>query len=348
MMDKVKIAVDAMGGDHAPSVVVEGVVEYIRENASSGDFGIILVGKEKEILKELKKYRNFRRELIEIVDAREEISMKEHFLSYWRKRDETSIKKAIDLIKSGEARAMVSAGNTGAVMALAKTSLGSIRSIDRPALAIMVPTLKGNSLLVDVGANTDSKPHNLVQFAMMGKVFLQNVYGNANPRIALMNIGEEEVKGNELTKATHGLLKKLDINFIGNVEGRDVFMGEADLIVTDGFTGNVTLKVSEGVVDVMLSMLRREIMSNIFSKIGFFFLKKSLKRIQKKLDYSEYGGALLLGVNGIVIIGHGRSNPRAIKNAIQLSYRFITERVLEKITTEIEKMQTLALELKNG
>ena len=347
-MDKVKIAVDAMGGDHAPSVVVEGVVEYIRENASSGDFGIILVGKEKEILKELKKYRNFRRELIEIVDAREEISMKEHFLSYWRKRDETSIKKAIDLVKSGEARAMVSAGNTGAVMALAKTSLGSIRSIDRPALAIMVPTLKGNSLLVDVGANTDSKPHNLVQFAMMGKVFLQNVYGNANPRIALMNIGEEEVKGNELTKATHGLLKKLDINFIGNVEGRDVFMGEADLIVTDGFTGNVTLKVSEGVVDVMLSMLRREIMSNIFSKIGFFFLKKSLKRIQKKLDYSEYGGALLLGVNGIVIIGHGRSNPRAIKNAIQLSYRFITERVLEKITTEIEKMQTLALELKNG
>ena len=347
-MDKVKIAVDAMGGDHAPSVVVEGVVEYIRENASSGDFGIILVGKEKEILKELKKYRNFRRELIEIVDAREEISMKEHFLSYWRKRDETSIKKAIDLVKSGEARAMVSAGNTGAVMALAKTSLGSIRSIDRPALAIMVPTLKGNSLLVDVGANTDSKPHNLVQFAMMGKVFLQNVYGNANPRIALMNIGEEEVKGNELTKATHGLLKKLDINFIGNVEGRDVFMGEADLIVTDGFTGNVTLKVSEGVVDVMLSMLRREIMSNIFSKIGFFFLKKSLKRIQKKLDYSEYGGALLLGVNGIVIIGHGRSNPRAIKNAIHLSYRFITERVLEKITTEIEKMQTLALELKNG
>lgn len=347
-MAMIKIAVDAMGGDHAPSVVVEGVVDYIRENASADDFGIILVGKEKEILKELKKYRNYRRELIEIVDAREEISMKEHFLSYWRKRDETSIKKAIDLIKSGEARAMVSAGNTGAVMALAKTSLGTIRSIDRPALAIMMPTLKGNSLLVDVGANTDSKPHNLVQFAMMGKVFLQNVYGNANPRIALMNIGEEEVKGNELTKATHGLLKNLDINFVGNVEGRDVFMGEADLIVTDGFTGNVTLKVSEGVVDVMLSMLRREIMSNIFSKIGFFFLKKSLKRIQKKLDYSEYGGALLLGVNGIVIIGHGRSNPKAIKNAIQLSYRFITERVLEKITDEIEKMKALTLELKNG
>jgi phosphate acyltransferase len=345
-MDRIKIAVDAMGGDHAPSVVVEGVVEYIRENGSTGDFGIILVGKEKEILKELKKYRNFRRELIEIVDAREEISMKEHFLSYWRKRDETSIKKAIDLIKSGEARAMVSAGNTGAVMALAKTSLGSLRNIDRPALAIMMPTLKGNSLLVDVGANTDSKPHNLVQFAMMGKVFLQNVYGNVNPRIALMSIGEEEVKGNELTKTTHNLLKQLDINFIGNVEGRDVYIGEADLIVTDGFTGNVTLKVSEGVVEVMLSMLKREIMSNVFSKIGFFFLKHSLKRIKKKLDYSEYGGALLLGVNGIVIIGHGSSNAKAIKNAIYLSYKFVSENVLEKISAEIGKMQGALKELK--
>jgi glycerol-3-phosphate acyltransferase PlsX len=243
---------------------------------------------------------------------------------------------------------MVSAGNTGAVMALAKTGLGTIRNIDRPALAIMMPTLKGHSLLVDVGANTDSKPHNLVQFALMGKVFLQNVYGNANPRIALMNIGEEEVKGNELTKATHSLLKNLDINFVGNVEGRDIFLGEADLIVTDGFTGNVTLKVSEGVVEVMLSMLRREIMSNIFSKIGFFFLKKSLKRIRKKLDYSEYGGSLLLGVNGIVVIGHGHSNAKAIKNAIHLSYRFVVENVLNKISTEIENMRSRTPEGNRG
>ncbi len=346
-METIKIAVDAMGGDHAPAVVVEGVVDYIRENQRVEGYKIVLVGKEKEINKELKKYKNFRLDRIEIVDALEEISMKEHFLTYWRKREETSIKKAIDLVHHDKAKAMVSAGNTGAVMALAKTVLGSIKNIDRPALAIMIPTLKGNSLLVDVGANTDSKPHNLIQFALMGKVYLENIYGIKNPRIGLMNIGEEEVKGNELTKTTHNLLKKLDINFIGNVEGRDVYLGEADLIVTDGFTGNVALKISEGVVDVMLSMLKREIMSNIFSKIGFFFLKRSLKRIKKKLDYAEYGGALLLGVNGIVIIGHGGSNAKAIKNAVYLSYKFISQKVLEKISLEIEKTQVSLPELSN-
>lgn len=346
-MEIIKIAVDAMGGDHAPAVVIEGVVDYIRENPRNEGYKIVLVGKEKEINKELKKYKNFRLDRIEIVDALEEISMKEHFLTYWRKREETSIKKAIDLVRNDKAKAMVSAGNTGAVMALAKTVLGSIKNIDRPALAIMIPTLKGNSLLVDVGANTDSKPHNLIQFALMGKVYLENIFGIKNPRIGLMNIGEEEVKGNELTKTTFNLLKQLNINFIGNVEGRDVYLGEADLIVTDGFTGNVALKVSEGVVDAMLSMLKREIMSNVFSKIGFFFLKRSLKRIKKKLDYAEYGGALLLGVNGIVIIGHGGSNAKAIKNAVYLSYKFISQKVLEKISLEIEKTQVHLPELKN-
>ncbi len=345
-MEPVRIAVDAMGGDHAPAIVIEGVVDYLRENNRDESCKIVLVGKEKEIHKELKKYRNVRLDRLEIVDALEEISMKEQFLSYWRKREQTSIKKAIDMIKDKKAAAMVSAGNTGAVMALAKNVLGTMKNIDRPALAIMLPTLKGNSLLVDVGANTDSKPHNLVEFALMGKVYLENIFGIKNPRIGLMNIGEEEVKGNELTKTTHNLLKQLDINFIGNVEGRDVYIGEADLIVTDGFTGNVTLKVSEGVVEVMLSMLKREIMSNVFSKIGFFFLKKSLKRIKKKLDYAEYGGALLLGVNGIVIIGHGGSNAKAIKNAISLSCKFVSEKVLEKISLEIGKMQESLKELK--
>jgi glycerol-3-phosphate acyltransferase PlsX len=346
-MEPVRIAVDAMGGDHAPAIVIEGVVDYLRENNRDENFKIVLVGKEKEIHKELKKHRNVRLDRLEIVDALEEISMKEHFLSYWRKREQTSIKKALDLVKNGKAMAMVSAGNTGAVMALAKNVLGSMKNIDRPALAIMLPTLKGSSLLVDVGANTDSKPHNLVEFALMGKIYLENIVGIKNPRIGLMNIGEEEVKGNELTKTTHNLLKQLDINFIGNVEGRDVYIGEADLIVTDGFTGNVTLKVSEGVVEVMLSMLKREIMSNIFSKIGFFFLKHSLKRIKKKLDYSEYGGALLLGVNGIVIIGHGGSNAKAIKNAISLSCKFVSEKVLDKISLEIGRMQESLKELKH-
>jgi len=344
-MPSFNIAVDAMGGDQAPGVVIEGVIDSLRSHNGQGDdFIITLVGKEKEILKELKKHPGFRSDRLQIVDAMEEISMKEQFLSYWRRRDQTSIQRAIDLVKEQRAQAMVSAGNTGAVMTIAKTQLGSLKNIDRPALSLMLPTLKGSSLLVDVGANTDSKPHNLVQFALMGKIYLECVHGIKNPKIGLMNIGEEEVKGNELTKSTHNLLKNLDINFIGNVEGRDVYMGEADLIVTDGFTGNVTLKVSEGVVDVMLSMLKREIMSNLFSKIGFFFLKKSLNRIKKKMDYAEYGGAMLLGVNGIVIIGHGRSNAKAIRNAINLSYKFIKGQVLEKISREIEKLKNVQLE----
>ena len=274
-----------------------------------------------------------------IVDAREEISMKEHFLSYWRKREETSIKKAIDLIKSGEARAMVSAGNTGAVMALAKTSLGAIRSIDRPALAIMVPTLKGNSLLVDVGANTDSKPHNLVQFAMMGKVFLQNVYGNANPRIALMNIGEEEVKGNELTKATHALLKKLDINFIGNVEGRDVYAGTVDVVVCDGFVGNVVLKVSEGLGEMIYGLLRSEASRSARSAVGLLLAKGALAALKKKADYAEYGGAPLLGVRGACLVGHGRSSPKAIRNAIRVAHSYATRGVVGHIERKIGELR---------
>jgi len=337
-----KIAVDAMGGDSAPEVVVRGAVEYLKDNK---DLRILLVGKEKEIKKEIKKQRIDFPENLEIVNAHEQVLMREHFFSYWKKREKTSIKKALDLVKHKKAQAMVSAGNTGAVMAMAKTVLGTIKRIERPALALMIPTLKGNTLLVDVGANVDPKPKNLVQFALMGKVYLESVVGIKEPKIALMSVGEEEAKGNELTKATHNLLKSMDINFSGNVEGREVYMGVADLIVTDGFTGNITLKVAEGVVDVMLSMLRREIMSNILSKIGFFFLKSSLRRIQKKMDYSEYGGALLLGVNGIVIIGHGGSNEKAIRSAIHLSKKFITENVLGKISKEVEKMQDKFKEL---
>lgn len=331
-----RIAIDAMGGDAAPGVVIGGVIDYLKEN---DDVELILVGKEREIRREFKRLKVELPERVRIEDAREAISMREHFFSYWKKREKTSIKKAIDLVKENKAQAMVSAGNTGAVMAIAKTELGMLPLIERPALALMIPTMRGKSLLVDVGANVDSKPKNLVQFAIMGKVFLEHVAGIPNPRIALMSIGEEEVKGNELTKATYHLLKGLDINFVGNVEGRNCYLGEADLIVTDGFTGNVALKVAEGVADMMQSMLAREIMSNILAKIGFFFLRSSLRRIQKKMDYAEYGGALLLGVNGIVIIGHGISNRKAIRNAIRLAKRFISQNVLEKISREVEVMQ---------
>ncbi len=338
-----RIAIDAMGGDTAPAVVIHGVIDYLKEFQ---DIDLILVGKEREIRKEFKKQKFQPPSNLEIVNAREAVLMREHFFSYWRKREKTSIKKAVDLVKRQQAQAMVSAGNTGAVMAIAKSVLGTLERIERPALALMIPTLKGHSLLMDVGANVDSKPRNLVQFALMGKVYLENVVGIKNPKIGLMSIGEEEVKGNELTKTTHSLLKSLDINFIGNIEGRNAYLGEADLIVTDGFTGNVILKVAEGVVDMIGSMLNHEVMSGILSRIGFFFLKSSVRRIQKKMDYSEYGGALLLGVNGIVIIGHGASNRKAVRNAIVLAKKFIMENVLEKITKEIENMQELFKELK--
>jgi phosphate acyltransferase len=341
-MEIMKVAVDAMGGDDAPGVVIRGAFGYLEDNS---DLSIILVGKEKEIKKEFKKIRINLPQNLKIINARDHVQMREHFFSYWKKREQTSIKVALDLVKDKKAQAMVSAGNTGAVMAMSKTVLGTLRSVDRPALALMIPTITGYSLLLDAGANVDSKPRNLVQFAIMGKVFLESVMGIKNPKIGLMSIGEEEVKGNELTKTTHQLLKSMDINFVGNVEGRDVFMGAADLIVTDGFTGNITLKVTEGVVDVMLSMLKREIMSSIVAKVGFFLLSSSLKRIKKKMDYAEYGGALLLGVNGIVIIGHGSSNEKAIRNAIDMSKRFIKENVLGKITGEIERMQDRFKEL---
>jgi glycerol-3-phosphate acyltransferase PlsX len=341
-MKTMKIAIDAMGGDSAPEVVVRGALDFLKENS---DMTIVLVGKEKEIKKEFKKLRLEYPHNLEIMNAHEQVLMREHFFSYWRKREKTSIKKALDMVKHKKAQAMVSIGNTGAIMAIAKTVLGTLKRIERPALALMIPTLKGYSLMMDVGANVDSKPRNLVQFALMGKVYLEHVMGIKEPKIALMSIGEEEQKGNELTKTTYNILKDLDINFIGNVEGRDVYLGEADLVVTDGFTGNVTLKVTEGVVDVMLSMLKREIMSNLLAKIGFFFLKSSFRRIKKKMDYSEYGGALLLGVNGIVIIGHGGSNEKAIHNAIKLSKKFIKENVLGKISTEIEVMQDRFKEL---
>ncbi|NIM16643.1 MAG: phosphate acyltransferase PlsX [Candidatus Aminicenantes bacterium] len=330
-----KVAVDAMGGDSAPEVVIRGAVGYLKNN---NDLSIVLVGKEKEIKKEFKKHKIDFPGNLEILNAHEKVLMRENFFSYWKKREKTSIKKALDLVKHKKAQAMISAGNTGAVMAIAKTVLGTLKRIERPALALMVPTLKGQSLLVDVGANVDSKPKNLVQFALMGKVFLESVIGIKNPRIALMSIGEEEAKGNELIKTTYNILKSMDINFVGNVEGRDVYIGVADLIVTDGFTGNVTLKVTEGVVDVMLSLLKREIMSSIVARLGFFLIKNSFKRIKKRMDYSEYGGALLLGVNGIVIIGHGGSSEKAIRSAIDLSKRFIKENVLDKISKEIERI----------
>lgn len=342
-MEPVAVAVDAMGGDHAPAVVVKGVMDFLD---NGGDTLVHLVGRRREIHREIRRLKTGDRVSgLRVVNARDHISMREQLLSYWRKRESTSIQKALDLVREGKAAAMFSAGNTGAVMALAKTNLGMIEGIGRPALATLIPTASGRTLIMDVGANVDSKPRHLVEFALMGKVYMQSVLGVENPRIALMSIGEEEGKGNELIKRTHAILKSMDINFVGNIEGRDAYLGKSDLIVTDGFTGNVTIKVAEGVVDVVMSMLKREIRTSLQSRLGLFLLKRSMKRLRRRLDYAETGGALLLGIKGVVVIGHGRSNAKAVNRAIELSVRMVRERVQERMAAEMLRMQSFLEEL---
>ena len=328
-----KIVVDAMGGDFGPKVPVEGAVR------ASEEYGVdvILVGIEGVIKRELAKVgaQNSR---ITIVDAPEAIGMGDGILSI-RKTQHSSIRVGTQLVKDGGASAFVSMGNTAAVVYISKKTLGALKGVDKPGLALLLPNLKGLTLLIDVGANANCQAHHLVQFAVMGKIFMETAMGIAEPRIALMSIGEEKSKGNNLTKETFSLLQDSPINFVGNLEGKDIFSGKADVIVSDGFTGNVALKVSEGVVESLFSMVRNEVMKNFFAKIGLLLMKRNLKKIYKKVDYSEYGGAHLLGLNGVCIIGHGRSNVRAVKNAVRMSREFVMKHIQDRIQTEMVRFE---------
>ncbi len=324
-----RIAVDAMGGDFGPKATVPGALKAAREL----DVDILLVGLESAIRRELGRHEPQASRLT-IVDAPEEIGMGEGILSF-RKKKASSIRVGALLVKDGRADAFVSMGNTGAVVYISRDVLGALKGVDRPALALLVPGVEGQTLLLDVGANANCQPQNLVQFALMGKIFMEAVVGLKDPRIGLMSIGEEKGKGNDLVKEAFDRLQSAPVRFIGNVEGRDLFSGAADVVVSDGFTGNVALKVTEGVVQSVLSMARHEITKNIFAKLGYLLMKRHLKKIYKKVDYSEYGGAQLLGVDGVCIIGHGRSNPDAVRNAIKLARDFVANRVQEKIQAEI-------------
>jgi len=324
-----RVAVDAMGGDFGPKVMVEGAFKAAQEFQVE----ILLVGVEDLIKKEIKK-SNSSGPKITIFNASEAIGMGEGLLSFRRKK-RSSIRVGTQLVKDGEADAFVSTGNTAAVVYISKKVLGALKGVEKPALSLLVPTLKGLTLLVDVGANVNCRPHDLVQFAIMGHIFMKNVCGVANPRVALMSIGEEETKGNDLIKQVFERLQVSRLNFIGNVEGKDIYSGNAEVIVSDGFTGNIALKVSEGVVETVLSMARTEIMKNFFSKIGFILMKRNLKKLYKRIHYSEYGGAPLLGLSGVCVVGHGRSNPTAVKNAIRLAKDFVAGDILEKIQSEI-------------
>ena len=324
-----KIAVDAMGGDFGPKITIQGAVQA----AENFNLDVVLVGIESVIQREFDRIGG-RGSRITILDAPEAIAMGEGVLSIRRKKS-TSIRIGAELVKAGGADAFVSTGNTAAVVYISRKILGAIQGVDKPALALLVPTMKGFSLLLDAGANANCRPRDLEQFAIMGRVFMERIMGLQNPRVGLMSIGEEESKGNDLTKETFDRLQTSPLNFIGNVEGKDLYSGKADIIVSDGFTGNVALKASEGVVEMLLSMARREITKNLLAKIGFFLMKRNLKSLFKKMDYSEYGGAPLLGLNGVCIIGHGRSNPNAVKNAIRLAKDFVVKDVQEKIRQEI-------------
>jgi len=324
-----KVAVDVMGGDFGPRVVVEGAIRASQEYQAE----VLLVGNEDLVKKEFDSLPHSQAK-VTIINASESIDMKEGLLSI-RRMKKSSIRVGTELVKAKEADAFVSTGNTAAVVYISKKVLGALPGVERPALSLLVPTLKGLTLLTDVGANVNCKPQHLVQFALMGNVFMESVMRLKNPRVALMSIGEEGIKGNDLTKEVHERLVSSSLNFIGNIEGKDIYSGQADVIVSDGFTGNIALKVSEGVVETFFNMARTEIMKNIFAKIGFALMKRNVKKLYKKIDYAEYGGAHLLGLNGVCIIGHGRSNPNAVKNAVRMAREFVLQRVQEKIQIEL-------------
>ncbi|MBT5471081.1 MAG: phosphate acyltransferase PlsX [Nitrospina sp.] len=327
-----KIVVDAMGGDHAPEAIVEGAVLAAREY----DTKIILTGLSEQIQAELDKHDPDHQLPIEIVHADEVVEMHDSPGKVLRSKRKSSMKIGLDLVKQGEGVAFVSAGNTGAVLAYSTVILRPVKGVDRPAIAIQLPTLKGTSILLDAGANVDCKTNQLFQFGIMGHVFAEYILEKENPSVGLLSIGEEDGKGNEIVKETFQMLKKSHINFIGNIEGKEVYRGNADVIVCDGFTGNVALKISESLAEMIGTNLKLMFQSNWLSKLGYLLLKPQLVQFKKKVDHSETGGAPLLGVDGVVIIAHGSSSPKAIKNAINRAYELREKNIIDHIKQDIE------------
>jgi glycerol-3-phosphate acyltransferase PlsX len=313
------IAVDAMGADHAPKPEVEGAIRA----AKTLGVKVLLVGREEVIRRELAQHEGTESLPIEVVHASEHVTMEDSAAKAMRAKRDSSMRVAARLVRDKLADGFVSAGNSGACMVIAKTVLGVVPGVDRPALSGLFPSLKGTPVVVvDVGANVDCSPEMLSQFAVMGEIYSRIVLHLKRPRVGLLSIGEEEVKGNDLTRGATPLIKTLGINFIGNVEGRDIYTGKADVIVCDGFIGNVALKVSEGVVDIMQHMLQESLEATITRKIGYVLSRAAYTDFKKRVDYSEYGGAPLLGVKGVCIVCHGRSNANAIKNAIRVAAEF--------------------------
>jgi glycerol-3-phosphate acyltransferase PlsX len=337
------IALDAMGSDRAPKPEVEGAILAARHYGVQ----VLLVGQESVVSAELDAHPVWRRLPIEIVHASEIIGMHEKAALAVRSKRDSSMRVGLRLVRDGKAHGFVSAGNTGAAMATAKMVLGALPGVDRPALATAFPTTQGTAtILIDVGANVDSKAQNLQQFAIMGDVYFRTIFAgrfptSEHPRVGLLSIGEEESKGNELTREAYKLIKDLPLNFVGNVEGRDLYNGKADVLVCDGFVGNVALKISEGMADAVRFLLKQSLQETITRQVGFLLSRRAFVDFKKRLDYSEYGGAPLLGIKGVCIVCHGSSNANAIKNAVRVANEFANSKLNRVIEERIAEASTL-------
>ena len=335
----IKIALDAMGGDNAPRDVVHGGIEAAR--VSKGRFEVVLIGDKPQIESEIERHFHAQNLPLSVVHASDSVAMDDKPAAALKKKD-SSIAVAMNLHKEKEVDAVVSAGNTGAVMAAALFTLKRIKGIRRPAIGSIMPSESGAALVIDVGANVDSRPQDLFEFAIMGNIFYSHLYNVKNPKVGLLSIGHEDVKGNELILKTHALLKDADFNFIGNVEGGDILRGHAHVVICDGFVGNIILKFAESLHGLFNANLKRLVKKYVFSTIGAVLMKPTFDGIRKVFDYQEYGGAPLLGVQGNCIIAHGKSTPRAIMNAILAANKMVTENVNEHISQKLEELHVNA------
>ena len=326
-----RIAIDAMGGDDAPASVVAGALVAARHF----QLPLLLVGDRAAIERELSRHPGSGSVDVQILHAAQRIEMEESASTALRRKPGASIRVAADAVRDGKASALFSAGHTGASLMAAHAAFGRLPGVDRPALATIIPTRQRPAVLLDSGANVECRPHHLVQFAVMGAGYARVALGCAEPRVGLLSIGEEETKGNDLTREAHQLLKQAPVRFVGNIEARRVYAGKADVIVCDGFTGNITLKISEGLVETVDELLREELSSTFGTRVGYLLSRQAYRRFRKRLDYSEYGGAPLVGLNGLCIVGHGRSSPKAVRNAVAMAARFVSEGLLEKLAHEI-------------
>ena len=326
-----RIAVDAMGGDHAPDAIIAGALLAARRL----HIGLLLVGERAAIERELGRHPGAGAVDMQILDAPDRIEMAESAAAALRRKPFASIRVAAEAVRDGQAAALFSAGHTGAAVMAAHAAFRRLPGVDRPALATIIPTRRRPAVLLDSGATVECRPQHLVQFAVMGAAYARIALGCETPRVGLLSVGEEESKGNELTREAHQLLKSAPVNFVGNVEGREVYSGEADVIVCDGFTGNVTLKISEGLVETIERLLLDELSSTVGTRVGYLLSRRAYGRFHKRVDYAEYGGAPLIGLDGLCVIGHGRSSPKAVRNAIAMVVRYVREGLISRLSEHL-------------